>query len=707
MLLNCRGYLEKVHMTESKPEYPILKSDEVAKVPVILEGLVIRNGAPASPVQKSPVDGSWDQLWKGRVRVENVLQGQVHQPEVDVFYFIGDIPGSARRIQLRSGERNIFFLRRDGKHLRTSNDRSANASLLKVLTGPHLNFKRAPGISINEAIMRLLLTRGRGVDDKQMIAEIEEGKYSRFVGEAQIVSTLELVARRETPIVREAACAELVSLQHPCGYEDEGPTVTVENLTRPGSGAIFHAGDRVRTTLTAAAHQPVYRSGGGPLGMTDASGHFTQTDAVRVQDGDTRTDVWNVGTEEMSPAITYFGGLRGSGGEIIPTAIGNARDRHGMGLSALCVSGNTVVTYSAMLLDYRTALYYDAEEQDTLFESEKPIRTGKISGAASAHQLWETKVTSWNDYNLAAAHYAVAAFKGGTFANPVKFSQGSCYGPGSNCQIVPLDGPAHLAKPPVLLGTTGANQTAVPQDIGWMLKDLDPESKARVLDLLLTRGEGATDDWMIEIIDGIVKEHQFGDDLVASKLREVAERETPRVRAKACTVLRALKQPCPKRSRQGENGDKPVVVEKKTKPANVTAPEPERLRTAIPTYQVFAHFLLMTNELGVNKAAAAFQLQWVGRNQLQALENEAAALSRELGALDIQAKRVTGSFRTAGALALALAEARPLPPVPTEICVLQAMRIAVMVNHTIHLQLTLGPKNAARFEGVLAYSFAR
>jgi len=107
----------------------------------------------------------------------------------------------------------------------------------------------------------------------------------------------------------------------------------------------------------------------------------------------------------------------------------------------------------------------------------------------------------------------------------------------------------------------------------------------------------------------------------------------------------------------------------------------------------------------VNKAAAAFQLQWVGRNELQALENEAAALSRELGALDIQAKRVTGSFRTAGALALA--EARPLPPVPTEICVLQAMRIAVMVNHTIHLQLTLGPKNAARLEGVLAYSFAR
>ena len=95
-------------MTESKPEHPILQPSDVAKTPVILEGLVIADGAPAAPVLKSPLDSRLVQLWKGRVHVENVLQGEIKQSDVDVFYFIGDIPGSARAIRLRAGQRNIF-----------------------------------------------------------------------------------------------------------------------------------------------------------------------------------------------------------------------------------------------------------------------------------------------------------------------------------------------------------------------------------------------------------------------------------------------------------------------------------------------------------------------------------------------------------------------------------------------------------------------
>jgi hypothetical protein len=178
-LLTCHGYRPKVAMRESKPGYPILKPEDVARVPVIIEGLVIESGAPVSTVQRSPIDGGFTQLWKGRVRVENVLQGRVSEGIIDIFYFVGDIPGSSRRILFRPGERNLFFLRWDGPYLPTTNHRSANACLLKVLTGPHPNFNRAPGASINDAIIRLLLTRGNGADDQQMIGAVEDPKYWR------------------------------------------------------------------------------------------------------------------------------------------------------------------------------------------------------------------------------------------------------------------------------------------------------------------------------------------------------------------------------------------------------------------------------------------------------------------------------------------------------------------------------------------------
>ena len=703
MLFTCHGYRQKVAMRESKTAYPILNPEEVARVPLILEGFVIANGVPVSAAQRSPVDGGFCQLWKGRVRVENVLQGRVKDRVVDIFYFLGDIPGSGRRILFRSGERHILFLRWDGPNLRTTDDRSANACLLKVLTGPHTNFTRAPGISINEAIMQLVLTRGNGVPDKQMIEAIEDSKYSRFVAEAQVIRTLQRVVRAETPIVREAACAQLVRLGHPCGAGSQTPTVRIENLTHPGTGGIFLPGDRLRTTLTGAANLPVYRSGIGQLGMTDGNGRFTRAESVRLSEARNRTDVWMVGTEEMSAAITYVQAKQGGTGEIVTTPIGNPRDQYGMGLSAISVSGQTVITYSAMLLDYRTSLYYDAEEQDTLYEDGTPVKTGKISGTASVHQLWETKVQSWKNYNLQASHAALAAFQNGNFVNPLKFSRGSCYRSRSTCQIVPLDGPAHLPKASLLLGTTGADQSAVPQDIGG-LKELDPKIKAAILDSALARGEETTDEGMIAAIDVIAVQREFGQDLLVKKLGEVADRETPRVRAEACAVLRKMGHPCGKRSRPAPSVIRPAVPKGKEKSVDVQAIERNRLNTAVPTYLVFAHFLLMASEMKQEKLTAAFRLEWMSLRERTTLKREASALTRDLALLDTKAKRVTVSFRRAGALASA--EGRPLPPVPTEIYRLQAMRTATLVNHAVNLRAMLELKSAITFEGLLASQFA-
>ena len=463
-------------MTELKPKYPIRQPSDIAKTPVILEGLVIKNGSPIGPVRHSTVDGRLAQLWKGRVKVENVLQGEVSEPEVEVFFFRGDIPGSSRSIRLNKGERNIFFLRRDGTKLRTNNDRSANSCLLLVRTGPHLNFRREPGSSINQTLMDLLLTRGNGVGDRQMTAAIEKPSYSWFVGEEQVVKTLQRLRETETPLVKEAACQELLSLKHGCGQQIEAPAITIRNLTRPRSRGNFKLGDRIRTTLQRQPNQVVYRSSGGRVGVTDANGRFTVTETIRHLPKRTQTDVWLVGTEELSPAVSYVAGPQGTEGTIVTTAIGKPRDRYGMGISALLVTGDTVLTYSATLLDYRTGLYYDAREVDELYEDTTPIRTGSASGSAYAQQFRETKVKRMRDYVLQGGHYAVAALQVKAFANPMAFGKGSCFGATSNCQIMRLDGPANVANAAIFLGITAGDQTAV--SAGLDFQRLDPESKA-------------------------------------------------------------------------------------------------------------------------------------------------------------------------------------------------------------------------------------
>jgi hypothetical protein len=285
----------------------------------------------------------------------------------------------------------------------------------------------------------------------------------------------------------------------------------------------------------------------------------------------------------------------------------------------------------------------------------------------------------------------------------MRFSEGSCFGTPSNCQIVALDGPAQTTKAAIFLGNTGADQTAVPQNADWALKSLDPDSKAAMLDTLLTRAEGADDAHMIAIVDQVVREPEFGNDLIVKKLQEVVGRETPAVRAEACSALRKLKHPCGKRSGRASATSRPTVVRQETKPATASEVEAYRLHTAIPKYIVFAHFLLMIHGMDEDKFVAAFSLRGLRRSQLDALRDEASALTRELTMLDLRAQRVTAEFRRIGKLALR--EGKPLPPVPPEICHLQAMRTAAMVNHAVSLQAKLGPRAALNSEAMLAYQF--
>lgn len=67
------------------PHFSVLAAD---KVPLILVGQVLQDARPVATPETSEWNGRPMQLWKVRVRVEQVLQGNVSAKEVNIFYFV-------------------------------------------------------------------------------------------------------------------------------------------------------------------------------------------------------------------------------------------------------------------------------------------------------------------------------------------------------------------------------------------------------------------------------------------------------------------------------------------------------------------------------------------------------------------------------------------------------------------------------------------
>ena len=65
-----------------------------------------------------------------------------------------------------------------------------------------------------------------------------------------------------------------------------------------------------------------------------------------------------------------------------------------------------------------------------------------------------------------------------------------------------------------------------------------------IVDLLLARGEGATDKDMIEAVEQVGGFHRYGDEIEIKGLQRVAREETPPVRERACYFLAGRKRPC-------------------------------------------------------------------------------------------------------------------------------------------------------------------
>jgi hypothetical protein len=177
------------------------------------------NASPAGDFHPSRIDGHGPtRQWRARVRVEHVLRGYVPEEEVNIFYFVGtdNLGSSDSSLNLAAGARRIFFLQRDGGELRLIHD-GWERSVENVLSGAHPSFEKDPPKLAADAIVDLLLTRGEGATDKDMIEAIYRvaGVPDKFGTEA-VIKKLQQVARDETLPVREEACYFLAKANHPC-----------------------------------------------------------------------------------------------------------------------------------------------------------------------------------------------------------------------------------------------------------------------------------------------------------------------------------------------------------------------------------------------------------------------------------------------------------------------------------------------------------
>ena len=271
--------------------------------------------------------------------------------------------------------------------------------------------------------------------------------------------------------------------------------------------------------------------------------------------------------------------------------------------------------------------------------------------------------------------------------------------------IVPIAGPEASSDSLLGLGTTAANQTSVPQNPDYWLKDLDRDSKESVLDSVL-KIDGRNDAWTIAAIGAVAGLQAFPSDLVAAKLREFARAGSPKVRQAACAALKDLKQPCPQRKGRRLSTQPPPT------PVPVTAVKlvDPLFRVAVPTYHIYSQFLRMTHLL-VSSGHRIDAEKWLlrtgkpGHAELQAIETAANSFVLQMAALDHRASSVITDFRDRAKSQLD--QGKSMADAPENIYALQALRVAVEVQQMVALQGAIGSQGSAWFEAFLGSEFTR
>lgn len=140
----------------------------------------------------------------------------------------------------------------------------------------------------------------------------------------------------------------------------------------------------------------------------------------------------------------------------------------------------------------------------------------------------------------------------------------------------------------------------------------------------------------------------------------------------------------------------------------------ERSRTTrIPKYLVYRHFLGWMNaaekDAEAQSARSTFTESLAKRTgletpKLEFLREEAKSLEQDLSVQDARASVVINAYRAKARIAVQLGNR--LPPIPTEIDQLERERTAVLVQHYVKIQSTLGSTASTRLDNYLETGFA-
>jgi hypothetical protein len=134
---------------------------------------------------------------------------------------------------------------------------------------------------------------------------------------------------------------------------------------------------------------------------------------------------------------------------------------------------------------------------------------------------------------------------------------------------------------------------------------------------------------------------------------------------------------------------------------------------AIPEYLVYRHFLAWVGALDRKesadreadpyKFAASFSRARLRNSDLDVLKLEAKSLDDDLRKLNVDAKPLIAAFREKAKKAAQ--SGGNLPPVPSEIRQMQAKRTAIIVQHMVKLQSSLGSQTTAQLNAYLQHEF--
>ena len=203
-------------LTHTDSEY----LDRIFSSPIVVVGVIL-----SDTLVRRPVPSHWDaqtllQLRKLKIRVENVLRGDVIPGAATVYYFTwagafnGPRPLGFWVTGRATVSRRILWLRHDSGVLRTACD-GWDYCTMPVGSGAHPQYKPDPKRPLAYALADIWFTRGEKTTDADFARQIDWGAPST-VPEAYLFEKLQQLAATEVPAVRTAACKQLSYYHQKC-----------------------------------------------------------------------------------------------------------------------------------------------------------------------------------------------------------------------------------------------------------------------------------------------------------------------------------------------------------------------------------------------------------------------------------------------------------------------------------------------------------